>query len=247
MRKNDFLLSTYSDILETALKNDYCFIPYERIGREESPRSCLLRHDIDSELLGCEPMLDIERRLGVQATYFVMVRSTAYNLFCIESLRMVDHIRNDGHSIGLHFMGELCEGESAQLLCEKVLREADWLEAEFQTRISAVSFHQPSRAVLEGDLDIPNLYNTYNRNQMRLYVYVSDTNMKWQHEHPIEIFSRVIYRRLQLLIHPMWWTKSKLNTREKWHAVLDGNRKAVLSHWAERERTLNGINIFSAD
>src|SRR5262249_45832509 len=82
----DFEIGAYERMLRAALEGGYEFRPFDSICKELTPRSCLLRHDIDIELHGCGAMLDVERRLGVRATYFVMTRSTMYNLFCLESL-----------------------------------------------------------------------------------------------------------------------------------------------------------------
>jgi len=243
MRDPDFELAVYERLLKAALESSYRFVSYDMIGGEGGELSCLLRHDVDSELLSCGPMLDIERKLGVRATYFVMTRSTAYNPFSVEGRAMVQRILADGHSLGLHFMGELCEGDEPNVLASKVRREANWLKDEFSADIHAVSFHQPSQAVLDGELRIPSLVNTYNRSQMGAYFYVSDTNMQWRHEHPLDIFSGKLYPRLQLLIHPIWWSSASTTSREKWLDVLRSNNRAVISHWEQRERTLAGIRL----
>jgi hypothetical protein len=172
-----------------------------------------------------------------------MVRSTAYNLFCVEARDMVTRMLADGHRIGLHFMGELCEVDPAPLLAEKVRMEADWLRAEFGVAIDAVSFHQPSQAVLDGQLAIPGLVNTYNRTQMDGYFYVSDTNMQWRHEHPVEIFHKALYPRLQLLIHPMWWPAARSTIAQRWLDVLRVNSRTTINHWRKRERTLSDVEL----
>jgi hypothetical protein len=135
------------------------------------------------------------------------------------------------------------EGDDAARIAEKVAREARWLEAEFGTAVDCVSFHQPTRAILDGNLHVPGMVNTYNRNQMADYFYVSDTNMHWRHEHPLQIFEQAIYPRLQLLMHPMWWTGGPLDVRGKWMSVLAANRGHVVRHWKRRERTLEAIDL----
>ena len=242
MVDNDFTLTSYRRILETGLANGYRFVSYGEIGREGAPLTCLLRHDVDSELYGLAPIMGLERELGISATYFVMTRSTAYNLFCVEGRQVVRCLLDSGHRIGLHFMGELCELDGAEELAAKAHREAEWLEAEFGTRIEAVSFHQPSQAMLDGQLQLPGLVNTYNKTNMGSYFYVSDTNMMWRHEHPADIFARRLYARLQLLIHPMWWSEKPLGLAGKWKAVLEANRHATLEHWRARERTFRGLD-----
>jgi hypothetical protein len=246
MLQEGFDLRSYEHLLHTGLNSGYEFISFSRIGKEASQRSCLLRHDVDSELLGCGGMLDIERSLGVTATYFLMTRSTAYNLFSVEATAMVVRMLREGHRIGLHFMGERCEGKGASFIVEEVLRETRWLEQEFGAIVEAISFHQPTQTILDGQLEIPGLANTYNSAQMAPYFYVSDTNMTWRHEHPADIFARGLYERMQLLIHPMWWTPKPLETLDKWRRVLRNNQQAVVDHWRSRERTLANVNLSSS-
>lgn len=240
---DECLLENYRNILRTGLDAGYRFISFADIGKEDAARTCLLRHDIDSELLGCSPMLDIERDLGVRATYFLMTRSTAYNLFSVEARAVVSRMIADGHQIGLHFMGETCEGDDGAALCEKILRERHWLAEEFGADLHAVSFHQPTRAILDADLFVPGLVNTYNRQQMGPYFYLADTNMQWRSGHPADLFRAGTHARMQLLIHPMWWTAEPTDVRGKWTAVLERNRAAVIDHWKARERTLATVNL----
>jgi len=246
MTQAGFDLKSYEKILQTGLDGGYEFVSFAEIGREKSQHSCLLRHDVDSELLGCGPMLDVERSLGVHATYFLMMRSTAYNLFSVEAVAVVQRILREGHRVGLHFMGERCEGRSIEHVVDEVLRETGWLEREFGSRIEAVSFHQPTRAILDAQIAVPGLVNTYNASQLEPYFYVSDTNMIWRHEHPVDIFLRKIYPRLQLLTHPIWWTHVPQATLDKWRNVLRTNQKAVIEHWQSRERTLAGASLDSS-
>ncbi|MEW6769039.1 MAG: hypothetical protein AB1342_13510 [Pseudomonadota bacterium] len=245
--KTAFDLKSYEAVLRAGLDGGYKFVSFGDIGKERADRSCLLRHDVDSELLGCGGMLDVEKSLGIKATYFLMTRSTAYNLFSVEGTAMVARMLRDGHSISLHFMGERCEGKSAEFVVDEVQRETRWLESEFGTGIEAVSFHQPTQTILDAQIAFPGLVNTYNAAQMSPYFYVSDTNMNWRHDHPLDIFARAIHPRLQLLIHPMWWTPQPLDMLDKWRKVLRDNRQAVVDHWQSRERTLANVKLIADD
>jgi hypothetical protein len=243
MVSDDFVLSSYRKILEIALEGNYEFLGFDQIGEESSLYSCILRHDVDSELWNCLQMAEIENDLGISATYFVMLRSTSYNLFCIESRQAVEELINKKHRIALHLMGEVYEKDGTDLLSERALAEVDVIERELGVSISAISFHHPKKAILEEDIFIGALINTYNRTQMKDYFYVSDSNMIWRHEHPKEIFAHHLYPRVHLLIHPMWWTPEPMSLRDKWLNVLNLNSKAISDHWRKRERTLRGIQL----
>jgi hypothetical protein len=235
----DFTLAAYRDLLETGLASGYRFIGFDRATREDAPLSCLLRHDLDTELLGCLPMANLEAETGVSATYFVMLRSTAYNALCLEALRVMDRVLGRGHHLGLHFMAEPWDGEGPTTIAQRVAHEAAILEREVGRRISAVSFHQPSAHILAAQLVLGSLINTYNAAQLPGYVYVSDSNMRWRGDHPRSIFSRRSHPRLQLLIHPMWWTDQPTSVEDKWRIVLRTNRSVLLEHWSAREVTLS--------
>ena len=238
----DFTLQAYADLLRAAIDSGYRFRRFSERNDEGSSPVCLLRHDIDAELLGCASMLDVEKRAGVTATYFLMIRSTAYNLFCPEAREAVARILQDGHEIGLHFMGEGFKSADRARLISEVLRESQLLEHEFGTKVSAVSFHQPSSWILSAELQIDNLTNTYSRGQMGNFFYVSDTNMQWKQQHPMEIFRRRLHSKLQLLVHPIWWTQGAMALVDKWANVLGRNSRAVVDHWLARERSLAGLS-----
>jgi hypothetical protein len=67
--------------------------------------------------------------------------------------------------------------------------------------------------------------------------------MSWRHEHPSEIFERGLYERLQLLIHPIWWTERPQTFAEKWAQVLQNCNLTILSHWKQRERTFAALTV----
>ncbi len=108
MIKNDFTFDVYKKTILTAKDCGYSFIGFnaEKIKRQTKQKICLLRHDIDNELWSCLPMAELENQIGVQATYFVMPRSTTYNLLCVESREVIKELLKMGHHIGLHFMAE---------------------------------------------------------------------------------------------------------------------------------------------
>lgn len=243
---DNFTLRSYESLLSTALKSGYSFWTFNAtIERQVGRKSCLLRHDIDSELLGCNAILDAERELGVQATYFVMLRSTSYNIFCVEGRRVLDRIQNEGHQIGLHFMGEGFEHSSEEELVSAILADADVLRRETGQKVDAVTFHQPTAKMLKRQLFVPGMINGYNGSQLADFHYISDSNMNWRGQNPFQIFREAIHDRIQLLIHPMWWTSCSMPLIQKWHSVLDLVEESIVNHWCAREATLSDRNALT--
>jgi hypothetical protein len=234
-----FLLNDYQNLLSLALEKQYKFVDYSNL--HSFHNSILLRHDVDSELWHCLPMARIEHSLGVRATYFLMFRSNSYNLFCVESLHVVKELIDLGHSIGLHYMGELSENDFIEEIQTKVLWEVGVMEKEFGVKIHSVSFHQPTDKILKNSIFIGDLVNTYNKEQLKDFYYISDSNMNWRGNDPIEMIQSKKYNKIQFLIHPMWWTEKEMDLLAKWKTVLQKNMKSIIGHWTLRENTLKDV------
>jgi hypothetical protein len=239
MMHDSFTLGEYKELLMTAIEKNYEFIGFDQINKGSSPYNCILRHDVDTELLSCLPMIEIERSCNVKATYFLMLRSTAYNLLCIESKEIIQEIIQSGHHIGLHFMNEYYNDNSPQSVIENILNEKSVMENELGLKISSVSFHQPSQEILNSQILIPNMVNTYRTIDMGDFFYTSDTNMTWRTHHPMDIFSKRLHPNLQLLIHPIWWTENSIPIEDKWRDALLFNNNMIVQHWMKRERSLS--------
>jgi len=205
-------------------------------------RDLYLRHDIDAELYLLEPFLDAERASGATATYFLMLESPFYNLASPEGRRIVRRIGADGHAFGLHFFGELHADLTPDQLAEEIHGQTDYLGRAVGADVGVFSFHQPTQPMLDLQLAIPGLVNTYHAETMRDLTYVSDTNMGWRPAPPHELLVGDV-RRAQMLVHPLWWLMDAPTPSGRWRQVLDGLSVAHARHLLARERTLAGIEV----
>ena len=232
-----FTLDEYRYILTCGKKSGYRFVDFEDLKAKTSSPYCVLRHDIDSDLRQAAAMGEVEKEIGVQSTYFLMLHSPIYNLFSRANTSYVDSLLENGHRIGLHF-DELyyAKGSPAEM-DDRISEEVDLLERTFGTRIHAVSFHQPGQRILENDIALPNgLLNTYNNNDMAGIHYISDSNMSWQETCPSILLTERRYERLQLLIHPMWWTPAPMPVETKWNRALVEQFELMQNQLLECER-----------
>jgi hypothetical protein len=210
-------------MLELALEAGYDFRAFEH-RHLAGHRICLMRHDVDIDVGAAAEMADLEHQLGVRATYFLMLRSPVYNVHSRANHRFVQRILELGHALGLHYDQGFEPG--GRPLSEQVAFEAEVLERMFDTPIRAVSFHQPGPAVLEGTIDIRPLINTYDREDMDGYAYVSDSNMTWRDRPAHDLFEGAVFPRLHLLIHPLWWVAD-----EPGATTHDAFERALLANW----------------
>lgn len=237
-----FTLAAYRELLQFLCSEKWTFSSFDNFTGLQSKR-IVLRHDIDAELYLLDSFLDVEESLQTHATYFLMLESPFYNLSSPEGRRIVKRISEAGHSIGLHFFGEIHAGLPRQLLELEIRKQVDLLADVVATDISAFSFHQPTKEMLAMNLEIPNVVNTYHEDLMSQITYVTDTNMNWRPSFPLNLI-REGCDRIQLLIHPLWWIMTGATAVHRWQQLLLSITQVQAQHLITRERTLreHGVN-----
>jgi len=200
-----------------------------------------LRHDVDAELYLLEPFLELEDRCNVRSTYFVMLESPLYNPFSPEGRAAIRRITDAGHDVCLHFFGEVHANLNPDELRHEIISQATRLSQLTQQNVPAFSFHQPTTEMIELDLEIPGLMNTYHTKTMQSLTYVSDTNMDWRPASPQLVMAGGI-TRIQLLIHPIWWIMKSPSPAGRWKQVIEQLSVCHARHLLIRERTLIGLN-----
>ena len=166
----------------------------------------IMRHDIDYGLEFLGEIPDIEKKLGVRATYFIQTTSDFYNPFSTSQANVIDKLLIKEHCLGLHF--DCCKGGEdipSEEVQDQIEREIDLLERYFGT-IDAVSFHQPSDGIISNTIKI-NRINTYDRDDMKGFEYFSDSAQTWSKGEPIIVIKSNPDKYFHILTHPFLWGK----------------------------------------
>ncbi len=171
---------------------------------EPGRRDLILRHDIDMSLDAALPMAEIERDLGVAASYFVLLRSELYNPYSGAGLAAVNRLAALGHEIGLHLDASLYDDDPAALQAAAE-RECAVLERLVERPVTTISLHRPARS-LRGMADpLAGRRHAYQPRYFEDMGYCSDSRGAWHHGQPLEHPAVAEGRALQLLTHPIWW------------------------------------------
>lgn len=170
----------------------------------EVQRPVILRHDIDTSLPQALAMAEFEASLGVHSTFFVLLRTDFYNPASATSQAMLQRIHALGHEIGLHFDEEAYPNRTPAELSAEITNEANILAHLCGFPIRSVSMHRPSKVILEADLEIPGLINSYGKTFFHDFKYLSDSRRHWR-EPVEEIIESGKYDRLHILTHPFWY------------------------------------------
>jgi len=211
-----FTWRCYEKYLDTALSSGYRFIGFD--GLTETSRLpeypfVLLRHDIDYDPRHASPLAELEARRRIRATYFLQVDSRFYDVKHREVAAIVNDILTQGHWLGLHFDANNIPDD--QIVVTRVDEVAHELELCFGAHVAAVSFHMPTYRHI-GHLCLENgRVNTYAPLFVREIDYASDSNQDFRGKDVLALLRQRTIRRLQLLIHPIWWRQSYTPLRAK--------------------------------
>ena len=198
-----FSYAAYQSILETLLSTRISVTFPER-NQTYAPRF-IMRHDIDYGLEYLGEIPSIEASIGVRATYFVQIRSDWYNPFSPVQADAIERSLALGHRLGLH-VNCPCDADSREA-SSQIETEMEILQREFGS-VDAVSFHQPPCCILENKVKIRHI-NTYDREDMQGFTYVSDSCQKWSRGDPVTLFRLNPRESYQVLTHPFLWGRGE--------------------------------------
>ncbi len=103
----DFTLSKYEKLLNAAKDAGYHFLTFAQFasdGFPEGKKCIILRHDVDRLPGRSERMAEVERHLGVVATYFFRIKRESF------VPKIISRISSAGHEIGFHYE-DLCDAK----------------------------------------------------------------------------------------------------------------------------------------
>ena len=198
----EFTYGAYQDLLVKIIKAGYEICNYSNY--KENSKFVIVRHDVDNDLSLAAKLAAVESSVKVSSTYFVLISSNFYNCFSYESQKAINEIVSCGHDIGLHFDETKYNCDTFEELKHKIYEESKLLETMCDVKVNAVSMHRPSKRVLEENLELENIENTYGKKFFEDIKYVSDSRMHWGAD--IEsIIKKGEFNKMQLLTHAFWY------------------------------------------
>ena len=232
-----FTYKAYEKMIILLTEAGYQMTDYHKYSHMKYP--CIIRHDVDFSLEKAAQFAKWEKQIfekikGYKGIYFVLVTSDFYNIFSKKSQGFLKQIIENGHEIGLHFDEKRYESGDIR---QYIYKEIALLENVLEQKIRTVSMHRPSPEVLEADLDLGIIINSYGKRFFQDFKYVSDSRMHWRENVESIIRSRS-YPALHILTHPIWYTKEEQQTREKIMNFINRAKLECYDHLNENFRDL---------
>ena len=196
-----FTFDSYKALIKLLLDKGYHFCNYHNY---DDYYSCIMRHDIDYSIEKAIDFAYIERAMGISSTYFVLFTGDFYNVFSKHTVEKLKTIIALGHEIGLHFDEKSYDSLNEDGMIKAIQRESLLLSDSLGEKISCVSMHRPSRWVLDADLEIPGLINSYGKKFFHDFKYISDSRMRWR-EDVQKYIAEKTYPKLHILTHAFWY------------------------------------------
>lgn len=237
----EFTYKAYENLLCNLILSGYEFSNYENWQEKRKP--VILRHDIDNDIEKALKLAELEHSRGVSSTYFVLLTSDFYNVFSKESYDVLRRINELGHTIGLHFDEARypeCEGNGEMIY--RIKKEADILGRAIGDKIVTVSMHRPSKGLLEANIEIPGIINSYSQIFFKDFKYLSDSRRRWR-ENIDEIVKCGKYDKLHILTHAFWYYDDEIDIHDSVSSFINnGNQmryKWFLSNITDLESIMN--------
>jgi hypothetical protein len=197
----DFSLGHYRDLLRAVSDGGYRWSGFDRA---PEPGDVILRHDVDLSLDAALAVAEVEAEQGAWSTWFMMTRSSFYNLASTEGENALARLRELGHRVGHH----------------AVYPHVD-LDGRFD---AVVAWHNPDPEFMHAE--IPGVVNVMREPFFDPERYRSDSNQHWRNGCPHEELARGTFDWLQLLTHPEIWAFEGRTMRETMESFLDADRAA---------------------
>ena len=210
--RNSFDYDTYRYILRRVSESRVNLLFPEVAGRDDEPYF-LLRHDVDYSPSAALRMAEEEARLGLRATYFILLSSPFYNIlsesFCNVPRRLVEL----GHDVGVHY--DLGVYETMDWVSPPALlhQHAGLLGALSGRPVQTISMHNPSTSGVDPFSASTEFINAYDPRFTEAITYISDSCGAWRNQASFLFEEAEIPPQVQLLVHPIFWQD---RTADRW-------------------------------
>lgn len=199
-----FTIDGYIYLLTLLKEKEYKITNYSNWERYD--KCVILRHDVDFDMSKALLIAQTEYDYGVESVFFVLLTSNFYNIHSSVNKRMIKQIQKMGHTIGLHF-DEMAYPEdvgNADRITDRIKKEIDILSEALETDVMVYSYHRPTKTILDSDIRISGVINSYERLFFKEFKYLSDSRMHWR-EPVLDIINQGNFSRMQILTHPFWY------------------------------------------
>lgn len=189
----------------------------------------IMRHDVEFSVDRAYRLAELEKSMDFFSTYFFQWTNNSYNILSKKNTDMIKTMREQGHSIGLHFaLNGLTDLEEIK---EKILLEIQVLSSMLGFEIDTFSVHRPSNEILKADIKLEGIINAYEDHYFTYaekveegkplaVKYLSDAQHRWNYGKPDQE-TLLGNQKVQVLTHPYSWTEEGHDNPDNFKSLLE--------------------------
>jgi peptidoglycan/xylan/chitin deacetylase (PgdA/CDA1 family) len=206
-----FDYDTYTNLLELLRKTNMNVTFEDFPLPDNSIRYFILRHDVDFCPEAALRMAELEAKMGIRASYFVLLSTPYYNLLSEQYLDFPRRLVEMGHEVGLHYDVRVYTAFGRDRLLEALESHSFLLAKLSGKRVKSIAMHNPSISGEDPFRSIKQFINAYDDQYTKEIMYLSDSCGAWRDEAVSVLEIGNIPSCLQLLIHPLFWDRETAN------------------------------------
>ena len=171
---------------------------------DKSPKSIVLRHDVDVSLENALKMAQLESELMVSSTYFIRLHSKFYDPMAASNLKMLKTIGSLAE-VGLHYERKYYETRNESEI-SFLKKDMDRLKNILKLQRIGCAPHMPGTVGNIDEDEVKKVGSFYEASHQRFMVerkYISDSGGKWREGCACQWLG--IENHLTILTHPIWW------------------------------------------
>jgi hypothetical protein len=174
--------------------------------RYQKKNEVILRHDVDLSIEFAYKLAEIEKKLNIFSSFFIMVSTNSYNPLTKQNRQWIKEMSDWGFEIGLHFDPTIYSQDENSLL-DALRCESQILSSITSKKIETFSLHNPS---VSKCFNLPTklMTNTYSPEIFKPDYYISDSQMSFKKD-IYKFIDETQNHQVQILLHPLHYHNQK--------------------------------------
>ena len=229
----NFTEAAYARILDIA-REKYLFNGSDLTGAR--PVACW-RHDLDYSPHRAVALARMESKRGLRCVYHILPSGRYYNVLEPETADILREIAALGHEIGLHFDMDVFPPGTVgnNTFLDRVRLEKQIVGDVTKQTPRSFSFHNHilHQQQLSEGIDIEGMRNLASPEFYQYLLYLSDSNGFWRAETLESLLLKPPVSKLQILTHPVWWTREAMTPYQRFLRTVEGRQQANVSFYRD--------------
>ncbi len=228
-----FSYDDYREIIQAVKDSGRAKKYPEALGSDEF---VIMRHDVEYSVERSYQLSLVETEMDFSSTWFLQFTNNSYNPFSRTTKEMLKRMRENGHTIGLHFA---LDGETdMEVIRGQIPKQLEIMSYMLGFEVNQFSIHRPPAEALAANFKYPGIINAY-QDEFFTFApdvtedsdldvkYMSDANHIWRYGYPTRD-NILNHKKVQILTHPFGWCEAGYDNHDNYVSLVKEKYKAMI-------------------